>query len=33
MAKVFGIHQIELLPGVSGEAFEKFFRDEYAPCF
>ncbi len=31
MAKVFGVHQIELLPGVSGKEFEKFIRDEYAP--
>ena len=27
MAKVFGIHQLALLPGVKAEDFEQFFRD------
>ena len=30
MAKVFGIHQIELHPGVTPEQFEQFVRDEVA---
>lgn len=31
MAKVFGIHTLELLPGVKGEDFEKFFLEAFAP--
>jgi len=27
MAKVFGIHEIELRPGVTGEEFEQFMAD------
>ena len=29
MAKVLGIHQLELKSGVTAEAFEKFFQEEY----
>jgi hypothetical protein len=28
MAKVFGIHEIELRPGVTAEEFEQFYREE-----
>ncbi len=28
MAKVFGIHALELHPGVTGEDFEQFFREQ-----
>jgi len=31
MAKVFGIHEIELRPGVSAEEFERFFTEAIAP--
>ena len=31
MAKVFGVATIELRPGVSGEDFERFWIEEYAP--
>ena len=31
MAKVFGVTPIELRPGVSGEAFERLWLEEYAP--
>jgi hypothetical protein len=30
MAKVFGIHEIELRPGVTAEQFDQFMRDEVA---
>jgi len=30
-AKVFGIHTIELHPGVKGEDFEKFYLEEFSP--
>ena len=36
MAKVFGIQEIELRPGVKGEEFERYFREEIgtiAPVF
>ena len=28
MARLFGIHELELRPGVTAEAFERFVRDE-----
>jgi len=31
MAKVFGIHEIELLPGVSEADFERFVAQEFIP--
>ena len=31
MAKVFGVTPLELLPGVNGEDFAKFWIEEYAP--
>lgn len=31
MAKVFGYTPVELLEGVTGEAFEAFWLNEYAP--
>jgi len=30
MAKAFGIHPIEMHPGVKGEDFERFFREQAA---
>ena len=30
MAKVFGIHQLELKPGADAAEFERFVRDEYS---
>ena len=30
MAKVFGIHELELRPGVTPEQFDQFVRDEVA---
>ena len=30
MARVFSMHEIELLPGASADAFERFVRDESA---
>jgi hypothetical protein len=32
MAKVFGVHEIELRPGVTAEEFERFLAQEYAPA-
>jgi hypothetical protein len=31
MAKVFGIHEIELRPGVTAEEFERFITEAIAP--
>ena len=31
MAKVFGIHEVELRPGVTAEEFERFLTQEYIP--
>jgi hypothetical protein len=31
MAKVFGIHEIELQPGVEPDAYERFFAEEVVP--
>ena len=33
MAKTFGIHEVELLPGVTSEEFENFANSEYNPFF
>jgi hypothetical protein len=33
MAKVFGLHAIELKPGVDEQAFETFFTEEIAPLY
>lgn len=33
MAKMYGVHEIELHPGVSEESFVKFFNQEYAKSF
>jgi hypothetical protein len=33
MARVLGIHQLELKPGVDEQAFEKFVTDTFAPLF
>src|SRR2546423_12376036 len=33
MARVHGIHEIVLKPGVSGEEFERFFTKEVLPAF
>jgi hypothetical protein len=30
MAKVLGVHEIELRPGISGEDFERFFQEKVA---
>ena len=31
MAKIFSVTPIELLDGITGEAFEAFWQNEYAP--
>lgn len=31
MPKVFGMHEIELQPGVESEDYERFFAEELAP--
>jgi hypothetical protein len=31
MPKVFGMHEIELQPGVEPEDYERFFAEELAP--
>jgi len=31
MAMVFGVHEIDLRPGVTAEEFERFLAQEYAP--
>src|SRR5262245_9239290 len=31
MAKVYGIHALELKPGVDGQAFERYFTRELSP--
>lgn len=31
MAKVYGIHEVELCPGVTGQALEKYFVEELQP--
>ena len=31
MARVIGIHHLELKPGVTAQAFEEFFWKEYLP--
>jgi len=31
MAKVFGLHEIELRPGVTDEEYEQFLRDKVSP--
>jgi hypothetical protein len=28
MSKVYGIHEVELCPGVSGQELEKYFKEE-----
>jgi hypothetical protein len=33
MGKVYGIHEIELHPGVSEESFVKFFNQEFAKSY
>ena len=33
MAKVFGMHAIELKPGVSEQEFEEFIRTEVIPVY
>jgi hypothetical protein len=33
MAKVYGIHEIELHPGVNEESFKKYFNDELAKAY
>ena len=30
MAKLFGVHQVELKPGVTAEEFEKFVKEEWS---
>lgn len=32
MAKVLGLHELELYPNVQQEEFERYFRDAFAPA-
>ena len=33
MARVLGIHQLDLLPGADEQAFEKFMTERFAPLY